>query len=365
VRGTLSIHPVDVNFFDSLIQPLVSGQKVNPEEFVQAALRVRAAAEITARYVRALEVLLEGVAPPPPITEGRLWDRVRSRLERFDHRPDPTSVRVARAVDPELHLRGRPFFITEGSSDRVATFVDEYRNAKSESEVEGLALEQLVRLDPQLGRAVKPDEGGESVSKLSYRSDVLRCLKDIHDLARAAAAGDTWAAPGQRRRTALEALASELPWRAVRLHSLAVPFWIAHNVDGLETICRAAGVAAPDVLVPAWRLFGEACERFPSLRERLGCEVRQARDVGAFVSPADVPRLLSFLNAEGARIIQIATRHGEGPACATLLRKIRECASYAASHSMGYLEASGIRHPWIEEEEEEQEPAAQPTARSR
>ena len=52
--------------------------------------------------------------------------------------------------------------------------------------------------------------------------------------------------------------------------------------------------------------------------------------------------LLEFLNTEGTKIIRVATQHGEGPACTTLLRKIRECAAYATRHEMGYLEASGM-----------------------
>ena len=42
------------------------------------------------------------------------------------------------------------------------------------------------------------------------------------------------------------------------------------------------------------------------------------------------------------RTVLNAGRAGEAEACTTLLRKIRECARYAESHGMGYLEASGI-----------------------
>ena len=49
-----------------------------------------------------------------------------------------------------------------------------------------------------------------------------------------------------------------------------------------------------------------------------------------------------FLNAQGGRIIAAAARSGEGPACAALLRKIKECAAYAMKHGLGYLEGSGI-----------------------
>jgi hypothetical protein len=124
-------------------------------------------------------------------------------------------------------------------------------------------------------------------------------------------------------------------------------------VDGLETVCRAAGVEPPGSLVPAWRLFPRSGEEFPALREALGFELRKKRDVGAFVPPEEVPELLAFLNAEGSRIIQVATQHGEGGTCATLLRKIRECANYAEQRGMGYLEAAGIRPVELGNEDEE------------
>ncbi len=94
--------------------------------------------------------------------------------------------------------------------------------------------------------------------------------------------------------------------------------------------------------MPARRLFGEACEAFPALRETIRSDLKGERAVGAFVSADDVPQLLEFLSEAGSRIIKAATQGGEGTTCATLLRKIRECATYSASHGMGYLEASGI-----------------------
>ncbi len=96
------------------------------------------------------------------------------------------------------------------------------------------------------------------------------------------------------------------------------------------------------MLVPAFRLFGDACDAFPQLRESLHTELREDRDVGAFVAPGDVSTLLDFLNREGSRIIRAATQAGVGETCTVLLRKIRECLRYADNHGMGYLEASGV-----------------------
>lgn len=342
MQGTVSFHPIDLEFFDGVIQPLIEGQKINPETYLELALRQRESMARVARYIGTLETLLELYEPPPPIAEGKLWDRVRSRLERFDHRPDPLSVLVRRQVEPDLHLYGRPFFITEGSAERVAGLADEYMGCSDGEEVDSLILDQLLRLDKELGKSVEPDGPEERGSSMSYRNELLGALKEIFDLSQAAATQDRWGPAGGARERADRVLSRELPWRAVLLHSRAIPYWIGENVDGLETICKAAGVTLPDFLTPAWRLLGDACEQYPALRDAMGTELHDDCQVGAFVSPADVPELLQFLSSEGSRIIRIATQHGQGPVCSLLLRKIRECAHFAAKHELGYLEASGI-----------------------
>jgi len=343
MQGTVSFHPLDLGFFDELIQPLMAGEKINPEDFIERAQRLRCAAWTAGAYIRVLERLLEEVEPPPTPTEGSLWFKVRSRLERLDYRPDPASLTVARKIDPELHLRGRPFLISEGSADRVSTLVGEYSTTVGDAALQSLVVEQLARLDRSLVQQVQPEREPQPSPDSHYRTELLDRLREIFEVTRAASQGEMWAMPGDaRRRPAVEILAQRVPWLAVTAHSRAVPFWVARNLDGLETICRAAGVQPPDVLVPARRLFGAACDEFPLLRESLHTELEGPRDIGAFVAPNDVLALLDFLAERGSGIIKAASGAGEGATCATLLRKIRECAAHAGAHGWGYLEAVGI-----------------------
>jgi len=343
MQGLVSFHPIDLEFFDSIIEPLAAGEKTNPEKFLESALSARAVAWEAWRYKLALEDYLELLQPTPPPTEGSLWTKVRSRLESLDFKPDPIAKLVGEKIELDLHLHGRPYFITEGSADSVASFVDEYREAGSPTEAPSLVRAQLARLDPRLPGSVEPIDAEELSPDMAYRRELLVWLENIYDIAAAAREDGDWGTGGERRGPAVELLPTELPYRAVWLHSRARPFWIGRDVDGLETICRAAEIEPPSCLSPAWRPFMRTCEAFPALHEALGYELKRSCDIGSFVSPEDLPKLLSFLNEEGARIIQAAARHGEGPTCATLLRKIRECARYAERHGMGYLEACGIR----------------------
>lgn len=341
MQGTVSFHPVDLGFYDGLIQPLLAGEKVNPESWLTQALRVRVNAWHAARYAALFEDLMAQIEPPPAPEESTLWVKVRTRLERFDFKPPAASVILHRTVEPDLHLHGRPFLIGEGSAERVSAMVEEFRKAESGSEVEGLILEQLIRFDPELPRHIQLDDDTQLENESSYRTSLLRALKQVFEMAAAARNGDTWGRFGGDQAPASQMVGSAVPWQSLVLHSRAMPYWVGQDVDGIETICLAAGVAPPDVLVPAWRLFGASCEEFPAIREQLGTELRGEGQLGAFVAPDDVDELLQFLNGEGSRIIRAASEHGEGKTCATLLRKIRECLSYSAMHGLGYLEAGG------------------------
>ncbi len=337
MRALISFHPVDPNFFRAVIEPLASGEKIDPDEYLNSALGARSAAWETLRYKAALEGYFDLLVPPEPAADGSMWQKIKARLEELDFTPDPAAKLIGEKIDPELHLHGRPFLITEGSADSVSSMVDRYREAEGEAAVRALVREQLARIGPKLPEQVEPAEIERLSPDMVYRRELLAALKEIYDMA--ATARSEGSPP------------LELPWRSLQLHSRLVPFWIGRDVDGLETICRAAGVEPPDCLAPAWRPFARTCEEFPALREALGFELTGPRDLGAFVSPEEIGMLLTFLSAEGARIIQAAARHGEGRTCTTLLRKIRECASYAARHGFGYLEASGIRPPELPPEE--------------
>ena len=90
----------------------------------------------------------------------------------------------------------------------------------------------------------------------------------------------------------------------------------------------------------------------------LHAEIVEPRGLGGFVAPENVPDLISFLTTQGAKIIRVASRHGQGPAASILLKKIRECAVYAERHGCGYLEGSGILPPGVETVEEVSLPSA-------
>lgn len=333
------------------------------------------------RVVRALASILEAARPPKlepilarPRSAGELFRTsatllrspdtvlrgIKARLDQFDHRLDALSRLVVQKVEPDLHLLGRPYFVTETSPGNVAQLVKSFHAASSPGAVDNLAVEQLIRLDAGLAR-VEPQDGEPLSTDAAYRTEVFREVQVLSEISAAARKGVPWASPDGERKSAAEAVRLELPCIAVRVFARAAPFWIAREVDGLDTICRSAGVETPGFLASAARLFREAGEVAPAIAASLGRELGEPRDLAAFVSPEHVPDLLQFLATRGSMIIRAAARHGEGPAAAVLLKKIRECAVYAERHGFGYLEACGIFPPDVESVDwiPEEAPAAQ------
>lgn len=365
MKGIVSFHPVDTRFFERVVVPILAGSGTSLDEHLAVAVRFRRNAWQAGRWTRSLLAILDGAALPPlapllarPRTAGELvrtsvglirspravLGGIRARLERLDHRLDATSRLVVAKVDPDLHLFGRPYLVTESTVKGVADAVDRYVGAPGAGGVDNLALEQLGALDPGLVH-VEPADGPPLSSDFEYRSEVFREIKMLSEVPRAVRRGQPWLAPDGSRRPAAEILQSELPWTAVRVHSRVIPSWVARDVDGLATMCDRAGTARPRCLSDAAALFAGTGELGGLLTARLRNELAEPRDLGAYVAPDRIGELLEFLTVEGARIIRAAARFGEGDAAASLLRKIRECAAYAEKHGSGYLEVSGILPP--------------------
>ena len=314
MQGIVSFHPVDFKFFDKIVQPLVAGEKANPEQFLDdgpAGPRRRLG---SLRYKLGSRSAVRVAQAPASARRGHRLAEGPRAAGAFRLQARPAGQRVAETVEPDLHLHGRPFLITEGSADRVAALVDEYLSADGEEAVRALVLEQLSASTRRSAGRSSRVEPGHQTADMVYRRELLTRLKVLYDLPHAARQGGHLGPCERRADTGRTALPRELPWRAVFLHSRAVPFWIGRDVDGLDSICRAADVEPPVASAGRGACSPASCEEFPGLRESAGFEMTiTRRDVGAFVPPEEIPDLLSFLSAEGSRIIQAATQHGEGP----------------------------------------------------
>ncbi len=337
----VSFHPVDPAFFQEVVQPLVTGGRMNPEPFLAAALRHRVGAWAARRHVTVLDTLLEQSVPPPPPASGTLWEKVRARLEVFDFKADPLATMVRHAVQKDVHLRGRPYLIAEESPAAVGRLVSRFEAVAGHIEAEDLVEDQLRLFKPDLSGRIVPDGDTTMPPDLAYREELMEGLRELHALPKAARRGESWDDAHGHAVPASQCL-EQVAWRAVWLHSRLHPFWMGEDIRGLAGICRLAGVLPPEDLMPAGLTLGGLGGEFPRLLESLGTDATAEQAIGGYVAPGDLPGVVDFLKQQGGTLIQAATRHGEGGRCARLLAKIRECMSFAVEHGRGYLEATGI-----------------------
>src|SRR3954468_6169837 len=122
----ISYHPVDLAFFHERVIPFVRGERTL-DDLQPAALRI---AKVRFR--------------------ANAWGLGVLKLEEG----------AAGAFDSDLHVWGRPFFITSASPEEVSDAIDRYL-AADEAQVDGIAADMLRHLDPGLPGRVSPDPEGE------------------------------------------------------------------------------------------------------------------------------------------------------------------------------------------------------------
>lgn len=344
MHGSVAFLPFDPAFLRDVVVPLWDGESIDPTAFQDRCWSHYAAAYRCETWKQALAEFLRPVEAHEPETGSAARDRVRvlrRGLERMFTPVDREAERLRAEIDEALVLRGRPFLVTEGSVDSVAARVDEYLAAANDDAIDALAREQLVRQDPELARRIVPADGPPAASPLSYRAAVLRGLKSVHALGKAVRDQGRWRGELTEGLEAAEA-ATRLPWFAAVLHARRTPFWYAEHADGLAAVSDAAGVPMPECASTAATLFAdlEPCVPRPTALGPV-----EDRSLGVWVPPERVPDLVDWLNGYGARILRAASEFGETDAVRSVLRKMKECATFAIRHGAGYLEAGGIEPP--------------------
>ena len=347
MKGLVSFHAFDPSFTDDVIVPLWNGTRINPEPWLLEGCSLLNRAWRTAAWKQTMLDMLaarpEEVVPETSDRKARMLNPFRKSVAKLFTPVDRNTERFKALVQPGLHLDGRPFFIAEESSSAAIRMVDEYRKARDDEAVDALVREQLIRLDPLLARTIRPIEGPSAPSALVCRANLLDALKSVHALGRAFREGVVWRGSITDGKSPAEA-ARLLPWFSAAMHARLRPFWDAEDVDGLVSIAQAAGVEPTPVLQSPLPLFQDL-KPVDARPMTLGRGLDGPRSTGAWVPPEDVPRLIDWLQAEGAAIIRTAAEHDEGSRVRTLLQKIRECAAYAARQNFGYLEAVDVHPP--------------------
>lgn len=298
------------------------------------------------------DVLTERVYPyvlgeaPSDALDPLVSDAVRIAKVRF--RANAWGLGVLRlrdaapaAFDPDLHVWGRPFFVTAEGTEAIADTIDRDLAARPE-DVDAIAREQLEQLQPGLASRVEPSDEGT----LPSDADLAASVRGHVDLMRASVAairgGRGSIEFGGRAHDPARLLGRELALTALTFAADFRPGWMARGKLWPSLLLVELGVNVRDRIIANAAMFMPVYRALPDVPWFLAETIYENYQVGGAASPGDLPALRALLMENRERILAPARAHGEHAYVATVLRKIDEAMADAQHRGLPFCEATEV-----------------------
>jgi hypothetical protein len=317
----VSFHPVDEALLNERVVPYVRG-KGSLDDLMPRAVRL---AHVHYRANAWGLGLLE--------LSHQETERRRSAQGKGKAVAGPPPV-VPEAFDSDLHVWGRPFFITAETPAEVSEAIDRYQAAGPE-EVDNIARDMLRRLGPGLEGVVTPQTEGT----LPAESDLAQQLRWKIDLFRDAyhawKRGEQVTAPDGERHDPLELFATDFTLAALEFIARFQPGWMARGHVWPTYLLGEAGLARSGLFAPAYRMLGGLGDELPDLKDALEETITQNYTVGGYVAPASVSPTRELMEANRQAL-------GEPTECHVDVRKIIEALYDAGRRGLAFAEAAEV-----------------------
>jgi hypothetical protein len=266
----------------------------------------------------------------------------RQHKEWEEERKDPKTSSRKKATplmpdwfDSDLHVTGRPFFITAETPEEVSDLIDRYCAADSEEAVDALVLEQMRRLNPELPKHIKPKHKRlPSDEEIARR--LLANLDESRKLFELAKRGESFVNEDGIERDAKYDFAYTFPLTAVAFAAVLRPGWRSGGRVWPTYLLNESGLWAEDYFEKPLPLFRPLLGTNPMLEKALKPSIVLNYELGGYVRPNRVRALRKFLREE-ADLIVAELEYGTGD-----LRKIDEALYDATRRKLGFIEAAEI-----------------------
>ncbi len=272
-----------------------------------------------------------GIIVAPSYASGK-----RDRPFESEHCTQPS------LVNSELHVWGRPFFVTATDPISVSEIIDSYLDANLER-VDAIAKSELERLDPALARAVMPELEGEPASDQELAQEIrwkLDLLRRCYEAERAGS-GSVVLPDGEKANPA-ELLAREVPLALLEFSAHFRPGWMARGVVWPTVLLQEAEIDDAGCFETPRELLEPLAEALGRVSFFLEPTITENYMVGGYVRPQKVPLLRTHLEQNFQRVVAKARDAGWQEECKSALAKILEALSDAERRGMGFAEATEI-----------------------
>jgi hypothetical protein len=361
----ISYHPVDLDFFHTRIIPYVRGEG-SLDSLMADAMRISKArfrAKAWALGLSALDSTILRTQYREHKAQQAAWEQAHAH----ENPPVPFVKPVARRIpgfDSDVHVWGRPFFITHATVEEVSAALDGYLKA-DEGSVDRIAKAMLGRLDmviqkelpgmdevaqkamkpcePSLVQSLQPD----TQAVLPADDELVKSIRGTMDLFRdafaAARAGRMVKLPDGSDVEPGELFATDFPLAALTFASIFRPGWMARGRGWPSLLLAQAGLPAEQYFEEPLALFEPLLGEIPVLAGHLESTITQNYSLGGYVPAGKVASLRALMEAKRDAFVDWAISDGwEAGEMLCYLRGIDEALFDAGRRGLGFVEAAEV-----------------------
>lgn len=345
----VSFHPVDLELIQKRLVPYVMGRG-SIDDLVKRAVRIarirhRANAWGLGALKRSEDSEEESLEALDGMEDALLDDEVEGSgviiSPRLAGVPRNGAPRVS-LVDSDLHVWGRPFFVTAADPAAVSEIIDRYLDASLEV-ADAIAKGELGRLDPDLPNTVAPDLCGDVPSDEDLAQGVRWKLDLLRRCYAARAAGErSVTLPDGEEADPCELLAREVPLAVLEFSANFRPGWMARGLVWPTVLLSEAELDDAGCFEPPRALVEPILGELSDVDFFLEPTITENYMVGGYVPTEKVGSLRAHLQHNFDRVLGPARDAGWEDDCKSALRKILEALADAERRGLAFAEATEI-----------------------
>jgi hypothetical protein len=258
------------------------------------------------------------------------------------HRHHPGEELRPPLVDSDLHVWGRPFFVTAPDPVAVSEIIDRYLDANLEV-ADAIAKSELGRLDPKLLSSVVPDLDGDLPSDDELAQGIRWKLDLLRRCYAARQAGErSVTLPDGEEADPCELLAREVPLALLEFAANFRPGWMARGLVWPTVLLQEAAIDDAGCFEPPRALVEPIARELADVRFFLEPTITENYMVGGYVPKEKVARFRAHLEQNMERVLDRARDAGWEHDCRSALQKILEALADAERRGLGFAEATEI-----------------------
>jgi hypothetical protein len=330
----VSAHPVDVALIQRRILPYIQGRGD--------------LSDVLAEAVRVARVRFHANAWGLGLNEVDFAERQAKRK-----RTKSIGVSAAKAksrpkwlvpdtFDAELHVWGRPFFVTT-PPERVSDTIDRYLAVSTPKQVAAIAADMLRELNPALVGKVKPDESGKLPTPKRLAQGLIAPLNFFRSAYPHLKSGTPVALPNGETADAAELFLHELPLHVISFASVLQPGWMSRGYVWFTSFIGRAKLRPGKLVESAAALFEPLLSRVKGFSKAFDPTITSNFTIGGYVRPENVPAFREWMDKNSEKMIAACVKEkwDEGGARQDFA-KVMEPLRDAEHRGMGYLEAAEV-----------------------